>query len=308
VSTWRIGEKTFGDTECVACPVCAAMDQSILLHRPDGLPVVACKSCGTRFVNPQPTQEALSAFYASGYFDGSHDFFQGMNYVERRDQDIREGSVTGWPDVQALGVSGKRVLDLGCASGALLVLARREGAARVKGIELDASVAEQGRSRYGLDILVGEVAALLAEETERFDIVSAFDLVEHVKDPRRLVEAVAGVLADDGRFVCSVPNGECLDDWGTEWSGIRENMEHLHYLRENDLALLGTRTGLRLERVEPRGFPLRLRSYRHPASGRVGRILREPRVFFGNAWTKWRVHSSRGGERHELAAVFSKGP
>jgi SAM-dependent methyltransferase len=259
-------------------------------------------------VSPQPTQEALAAFYASGYFEGSHDLFQGMSYIERRDQHIRDGTVTGWADVKALQPAGRRVLDLGCASGALLVLAREAGAAVVKGVELDPAVASEGRRRYGLDILVGEVTAVLAAESERFDIVSAFDLVEHVKEPRRLFAAIGGVLAPGGHFVCSVPNGECIDDWGSEWSGMQENMEHLQYLRENDLRRLGESADLTLVRIVRRGFPLRLSAYTRPSGSRLARALGEPGAFFGNAWTKWRVRRSPGGERHELAAVFSKAP
>jgi SAM-dependent methyltransferase len=306
VGTWSYEGKVFGDTERVPCPACGADGGSELLRRPDGLPVVTCDGCGLYFVNPQPTQDALKTFYASGYFHGGHDFFQGHDYFEQRDIGIRDGNITGWADVRALGVEGKKILDLGCASGALLVLARQNGAQRVKGVELDERIAQQGREKYGLDILVGDVASRLALEAERFDIVSAFDLVEHVKEPRKLFEAVAGVLVKGGRFVCSVPNGECLDRLRNDWAGITENMEHLHYLRAPDLRRLAASGGLAVDGLSSRGFPLHLRPYANPQAGRASRWLREPAVSLANAMTKMHARISCRGEGHEIAAVFSK--
>jgi SAM-dependent methyltransferase len=298
--------ETFGTAELIACPICRAQGHRPVLDRPDALTVVECEDCHLYYVNPQPTQEALQRFYASGYFQGQHDFFQGHDYFAERDRGIRERSITGWADVARLGVEGRRMLDLGCASGALLVLARENGAARVKGIELDDQIAAHGRREYAVDIAVGEVSHLLAAEPDVFDIVSAFDLVEHVKDPAALFWGVARVLAPGGRFACSVPNGECIDRWGVDWIGINENMEHLHYFRRADLARIGNAVGLKLDRIESRGFPLRLRAYAR-AGGWAANVLNEPAVALSNAYAKARHRFLGQGTGHELSVVFIKG-
>jgi 2-polyprenyl-3-methyl-5-hydroxy-6-metoxy-1,4-benzoquinol methylase len=301
---WTIGNRTFGPVEKRPCPVCNELRQQEVIRRPDGLPVMRC-ICGLRYVNPQPTLEALRSFYASGYFAGGHDFFQGHDYFDERDRSIGSGNVTGWSDLKALGVEGRSVLDLGCASGALLVLARNHGARRVKGIELDEAIAERGRRRYGLEIEVGDVLQVLARQTERFDLVAAFDLLEHVKDPVGLLRAISGVLEAGGRFVCSVPNGACLELWKLGWVGASENMEHLCYFRTADLERISRLADLRLESIAHRGFPLRLRKYGSSAGGKT-RALREPAKALSNGWAKLRVSLFGRGQGHELAATFVK--
>jgi SAM-dependent methyltransferase len=306
---WECEGERFGEAERIACPACGAARHHEVLRRPDSLPIVECEGCGLYFVNPQPTQEALARFYASGYFQGRHDFFQGHDYFAQRDSGIRNRTVTGWSDVEALGVAGRSVLDLGCASGALLVLAREHGASRVKGMELDPQIAARGRKEYGLDVAVGDVTGLLAAERQEFDMVCAFDLVEHVKDPARLFDGVGRVLSRQGHFACSVPNGQCIGVWGGQWIGITENMEHLHYFRPADLTRMAAAAGLKLDSIHTRGFPLRLRNYSGTAaasSGRTARLLRDPRVALGNAFVKSRYSLFGRGIGHELAAVFSR--
>jgi SAM-dependent methyltransferase len=277
------------------------------MTRPDGLPIAACDACGAYFVNPQPTTGALERFYASGYFDGAHDFFRGTDYFDARDAAIRRCEITGWDLLGSVGVGGKSILDVGCASGALLQLARLKGARRVKGIELDAEIAGRGLRAYGIDIAVGEVLEVLAHETEKFDIVTAFDLVEHVKSPAMLFERVAAVLAPCGRFVFSVPNGHCLDIWRTAWIGYRENMEHLVYLRRQDLDRLAGHAGLVVERIQSRGFPLPLREYRAQGEAARGkRILAQPAVALNNALAKIRYALFGRQQGHELAAILLK--
>ena len=308
MSVWSYQGTSFGQTESVPCPSCGdERHRREVIRRPDGLPIVECPACGLYFVDPQPTQDALKKFYATGYFKGSHDFFQGQDYFTQRDLGIKLGSTTGWADVKALNVLGKNVLDLGCASGALLVLARENGARMVKGVELDEQIAQRGRTEYGLEISVGDVASVLSVEMARFDIVSAFDLIEHVKKPKQLFEAVSGVLSDDGLFVCSVPNGTCLDMWRGDWTGVRENMEHLQYLREPDLHRLAASTGLKVDRLSSRGFPLRLKPYSSSErGGRLSRLLREPGVALSNMAAKMRIGLLGRGIGHELVVVLSK--
>ncbi len=302
---WSCGGETFGTAEPVGCPACGASSHRRVLERPDALTIVECDGCHLYYLNPQPTQEALARFYSSGYFQGRHDFFQGHDYFAQRDRGIRERTITGWRDVASLGVQGRRVLDLGCASGALLVLAREYGAARVKGIELDQDIATRGRNEYGLDIAIGEVCGMLAAETESFDIVSAFDLVEHVKDPAALFAGVARVLDVHGRFVCAVPNGECIDRWGDDWIGVHENMEHLHYFRATDLARMAAAAGMKVESIASRGFPLSLRPYSTPG-GWAASVLSQPGVALANAVAKTRYRLFGGAIGHELVVVFAK--
>jgi SAM-dependent methyltransferase len=99
--------------------------------------------------------------------------------------------------------SGKRVLDLGCRSGAL-TRAYVEGN-EVVGVDVDrASLAEA--AKLGIETVWADVDEPLPFPDESFDVVVAGELLEHVRFPDRLVGEGVRLLRPGGVFVGSVPN------------------------------------------------------------------------------------------------------
>ncbi|MEN3358649.1 MAG: hypothetical protein V7637_2631 [Mycobacteriales bacterium] len=103
--------------------------------------------------------------------------------------------------------SNKRVLDVGCATG---YLAKTLGAFgnTVSGVEYEAAAAEQARP-YLADLVIGDLETidLVAELGEgRFDVVVFGDVLEHLRDPLRVLRQARGLLAVGGSVVISVPN------------------------------------------------------------------------------------------------------
>jgi SAM-dependent methyltransferase len=105
-----------------------------------------------------------------------------------------------------LPLGGKRVLEIGFGNGEFLAFAKGEGA-EVAGIEISAAAREAAR-RHGFEALDASLAELAASG-RRFDLVVAFDVLEHW-DFAELVanfRAIRALLADGGRFVARFPNG-----------------------------------------------------------------------------------------------------
>lgn len=102
---------------------------------------------------------------------------------------------------------GKSVLDVGCYEGALARELVRRGCV-VTGVELDERAAGMARETCE-SVLVGDVEQMdLADELSgrRFDVGLFGDVLEHLKDPARVLRQVRGLLAPDGYVVLSVPN------------------------------------------------------------------------------------------------------
>src|SRR5260221_6533975 len=82
-------------------------------------------------------------------------------------------------------------------------------------VDLSAPVIERLNARGGMATL-GEVGTL-AFGDQSFDLVCAFDVIEHVEDDRRVFSELSRVLKDDGVLICSVPLYANLwtefDDW-----------------------------------------------------------------------------------------------
>jgi SAM-dependent methyltransferase len=125
------------------------------------------------------------------------------HHRERRD----EGDFVFVPEriplFQAAIGRGKRVLDLGCRSGAFTrhFLEGNE----VVGVDVDRAALEKA-SALGIETVQADVEERLPFEEESFDAVVAGELLEHVRFPDALVSEVRLVLRARGVFVGSVPN------------------------------------------------------------------------------------------------------
>jgi methionine biosynthesis protein MetW len=101
----------------------------------------------------------------------------------------------------------RRVLDVGCGAGALGAALREERGIEVMGLELSAEAAARARARLDA-VVVADLDELddLPFERGSFDAMVFGDVLEHLRDPHRLLRALRPWLADDGALVCSIPN------------------------------------------------------------------------------------------------------
>ena len=102
-----------------------------------------------------------------------------------------------------VGGPGHRVLDLGCRDGALS-RAYADGNNLV-GVDADREALEEAQ-KLGIETHWADLDAPLPFSDESFDVVVAGELLEHLRDPARLVGEARRVLRPGGTFVASVPN------------------------------------------------------------------------------------------------------
>jgi SAM-dependent methyltransferase len=128
---------------------------------------------------------------------------------------------------------GKRVLDLGSGEGygsALLATA----ASSVVGVDIDAAAVEHARTTYRADGLRFERASvddLSAFEPAAFDLITCFEVIEHVEAQERVVAEARRVLTSGGLFLCSTPERDAYR--------ARTGEENPFHVRELDEAEFG---------------------------------------------------------------------
>lgn len=109
-------------------------------------------------------------------------------------------------DTSFTPLAGKTALDVGCGAGLLCEPLARLGAA-VTGIDAAAeniAVAQVHAAQSGLTIDYRAVG--VEAMTERFDLVTSLEVIEHVNDPAGFVRGLAEALADGGLLILSTPN------------------------------------------------------------------------------------------------------
>jgi len=108
-------------------------------------------------------------------------------------------------------LAGRTALDVGCGAGLLCEPLARLGAA-VTGIDaaaenIAAAHAHALQSGLTIDYRTGGIEGL---GSQRFDLVTSLEVIEHVSDPAGFVAGLAGALAEGGLLIVSTPNRTAL--------------------------------------------------------------------------------------------------
>jgi SAM-dependent methyltransferase len=105
--------------------------------------------------------------------------------------------------------SGRRVLDAGCGTGYGAVRLAEAGASEVVGVDIAAAVVEAARSAEapGLTFEQGDIARLPYPDSS-FDLVTCFEVIEHVPDPSAVLGELSRVLGPAGVLAISSPNAD----------------------------------------------------------------------------------------------------
>lgn len=103
-----------------------------------------------------------------------------------------------------------KVLDVGCAEGVLGEALKQRGlASEVIGIELFPDAANVAKSRLDR-VICGDIESIVSSahglEPGYFDYIICGDVLEHLRDPARVMNWLVSQLKEDGRLVASIPN------------------------------------------------------------------------------------------------------
>jgi 2-polyprenyl-3-methyl-5-hydroxy-6-metoxy-1,4-benzoquinol methylase len=192
----------------VDCVICGAgISDTRLVYHEFGLNVVRCRRCGLVYVNPRLDDTALDTVYglhtAPRHIDGVGEDRTREEKVYRAHEDRLIQQRLQLIEKMRHGKAG-RVLDVGSHYGHFLVQARLRGWTGV-GVEIASDVAAQARETHNLTIYNDKIENVDFGE-ERFDLVTLFDVLEHLQDPNRVLQTIYSVLADDGILFIKVPN------------------------------------------------------------------------------------------------------
>ncbi len=105
----------------------------------------------------------------------------------------------------------RRILDIGFGTGAMLGFLSSYG--RVVGMEMSAEAVRFARTRTDQPMLLGDIGAIPVR-SQTMDLVTAFDIVEHVEDDAAALRELARVCRPKGRILVTVPAFQFL--WGRQ--------------------------------------------------------------------------------------------
>jgi SAM-dependent methyltransferase len=136
---------------------------------------------------------------------------------------------------------GGRLLEIGCGTGHNIPMLRRFG--EVDAIEIDPAARAIAEKRLGRPVANAPLPDLPGIADQSFDLVGAFDVIEHIKDDRAALSGIARVLKPGGRFVMAVPAHPWL------WSAHDVVSHHQRRYTKESLTRLFENSALRLEGI-----------------------------------------------------------
>jgi 2-polyprenyl-3-methyl-5-hydroxy-6-metoxy-1,4-benzoquinol methylase len=176
------------------CPACGGPGRD-RRYQVEGLDLYRCRLCRTEYFVQRPDRE-----FAKNYWDGYKlaiyaDDLVKAEYETRYDEIISRVRAQ-FPEVRS-------VLDIGCGIGNFVDWAGRSGL-RAVGSDLDATAVETATERglevYRVDDLSDHI------EPGSMDMVTLWDVIEHVYDPRSLLESALVHLKPGGVVVMETPD------------------------------------------------------------------------------------------------------
>lgn len=187
------------------CPCGAALGPSVYATARSDLRfgLRPCLRCGRLVLDPPPDDAALAAAYDRAYYGiGARKFLQPIE----SGLDLFRGGRARALDalVPEDGGRKRRVLDIGCGDGAFLAALAARGW-ECHGSEFSPVTAQRAAARTGLPILTGALGAD-AFAAGSLDAVSLWHVLEHLRDPDRVLRDCARWLAPGGVLLVAVPN------------------------------------------------------------------------------------------------------
>lgn len=224
-----------GALEPVACGLCGA-DDAALKFEDAPFSVVTCRRCGLTYVTPRlAAPDLIEHVYDEGYWTSSAAKTRG--YTDYR-ADARLYLATyrrRMAVVERHFARPGRVLDVGCAAGYFLAVMQERGW-DVLGLEPSEAIRAVARERLGADAVRGGLLDDPGLAPASFDLVTLWDVLEHIPDPVAALARARELLRPGGKLLVETQNVDSLAArvLGKRWQHYK-HAEHIYHFNRATL-------------------------------------------------------------------------
>lgn len=234
------------------CPACEGASSRPAFDK-FGFRFVGCTECRTVYMSPRAPAALLADFYRDSrlyqYWDKY--IFPASRDV-RRDRIFRPRVTRITEMLQDRGLKQGCLVDVGAANGLFCEVAKEAGVfERVIAVEPSADLAETC-ARAGIETIHGTVERV-ADFGVTPDVITAFEVLEHLFSPDEFVRQCVSVLPPGGILVLTCPNYEGFDIQTIGVASESLDAEHINMFNVDSIQLLLNRCGLDVVQCETPG-------------------------------------------------------
>ncbi|HDZ62760.1 MAG TPA: methyltransferase domain-containing protein [Nitrospirae bacterium] len=228
------------------CPICSSKESEKVYRQHfsglsegglfDGYDVVVCSECGFGFADDIPDQSVFDEYYKQmSKYEKEYMGGQVSESTLSTYREIVKTVSTVLTDKQA------RILDVGCATGALLAEFKKSGYQNVTGLDPSSSCASTAQKLYGIRVLNCAVSELSEFETA-FDFLILNDVLEHIRNLNSSLQLMRGLLKPNGMIWIEVPDVSLFSQYISA-AFQQFSVEHINFFSPTSLANLIQQNG-----------------------------------------------------------------
>lgn len=254
---------SFPRGEEINCPLCGAYNPSQLIQARFGMQamIAECLVCRVAYQSPRPSLEA-SVAYMNWRWQSSD------AYVASKHNQLRRARVQLNLINRQFSQPG-RLLDFGSGAGSFVYTACQHGW-NAMGVEISASARQRAKLFYNIDLLE-EIPKI------QFDVVTLWDVIEHLPEPLSTLNQLKGKLAPGGWIILETGNYE-------SWLRLAEKQRWGLYLFDHQFYFSPISLKIMLEKAGYSDFQLLKSNRTNPWTPRF--IARRPDLIF-SSWKYW---------------------
>ena len=234
----------------VDCPACDLPNESHFAK--DGFFYSKCSKCNMIYMSPRPTETILQEFYAQS---ANYQYFNQYIFpasAEARRQKIFIPRVNRTIELCEIHGAGRNhLLEVGAGFGLFCEeMHKRSFFERISAVE--ATQALSGTlARKKIEVFNDLFERIVFEN--QFDVVVAFEVIEHITNPFRHLKKAHDVLKDKGLLILSFPNCDGFDIATLGKSSDSIDHEHLNYFNSVSITRLLNKAGFSIASIETPG-------------------------------------------------------
>lgn len=231
------------ETEPVPTCVLCGSARSRRLFRLPPFGYVACSQCGLVRLSPRVPSRDLAAFY-DGLYREPYEHAQ-----ETLTQQLANPTFAYRASRLTTVAAGRRLFEIGCGDGNFLAVMRARGW-DVAGSEVHGSAVRVARDRHGLELhVIGFDDFRIPGGS--YDAVGAYHVLEHLYEPRAVLQGIRDALSPGGVFHLQMPNIGSIDGrlGRQSWWGLR-CPQHVTFYEPRHLRQLLAEEGFRIVSIE----------------------------------------------------------
>ncbi len=234
------------------CFLCGERGYKVL-HEKDPFKAVKCRGCNLVYITPRLNSQSIINLYNENYWKSDRAKDYGYtNYLADAPLYLSTFKIRSRV-IENYKKGPGRVLDVGCAAGFFLKVMSDKGW-ETHGIEVSETVAAYAREELGLaNVRTGDTSKLANLPENYFDVITFWDVVEHLEDPISTLKAARLCLKDDGILIIETQNIESAFAvlLCSCWQHFKYE-EHLYHFCPTTVRLLVEKSGFHVVENTPR--------------------------------------------------------